>query len=115
MRRQVSASLVLAATFVSVAAGPIGSSRAVAADAPTTHQVVIQGLQYVPATLTVKRGDVVVWVNKDPFPHTVTAPGGFDSREIAAGKSWRFTASRAGVFPYLCTLHTTMKGVLQVE
>jgi plastocyanin len=26
-----------------------------------------------PDTLTVKRGDTAVWVNKDPFPHTVTA------------------------------------------
>jgi plastocyanin len=76
---------------------------------------VIQGLQYVPETLAVKRGDIVVWVNKDAFPHTVTAVGGFDSRSIGAGKSWRFTARRSGSFAYVCTLHSNMKGMLQVE
>ncbi len=41
--------------------------------------------------------------------------GGFDSREIATGKSWSFTPRKAGTFAYLCTLHTTMKGTLRVE
>ena len=86
-----------------------------AADSPHTHQVAIQGLLYVPETLTVRPGDVVVWTNKDPFPHTATAAGAFDSGSIAPGKSWRFTAKKAGTYPYLCTLHTTMKGTLRVE
>ena len=41
--------------------------------------------------MTAKRGDTIVWVNKDPFPHTATAKGVFDSHEIAAGKSWKYT------------------------
>jgi plastocyanin len=45
----------------------------------------------------------------------VTAAGVFDSGAIAAGKSWRFTARKVGSHPYLCTLHTTMKGTLRVE
>ncbi len=88
---------------------------AAADGAAKTHEVVIQGLLYVPETLTVRRGDVVVWINKDPFPHTVTAAGAFDSGAIAAGKSWRFTVGKTGTHPYLCTLHTTMKGTLKVE
>jgi plastocyanin len=72
-------------------------------------------LLYVPETLKIRRGDVVVWINKDPFPHTVTAAGGFDSGPIAAGKSWRFTAHKAGPFNYVCTLHSNMKGTLEVE
>ena len=86
-----------------------------AADRPHAHQVVIQGLQNVPETVRVKRGDIVVWINKDPFPHTVTSAGAFDSGPIAAGKSWRFTARRAGTYPYVCTLHSNMKGTLRVE
>jgi plastocyanin len=88
---------------------------AAAADRARTHQVVIQGLLYVPETLTVRTGDVVVWINKDPFPHTVTATGAFDSGSIAPGKSWRYSAKQPGTHPYLCTLHTTMKGTLRVE
>jgi plastocyanin len=85
------------------------------ADRARTHEVVIQGLVFVPETLTVRPGDIVVWVNKDPFPHTATAAGAFDSGSIAAGKSWRFTAKKSGTYPYLCTLHRTMKATLRVE
>jgi plastocyanin len=86
---------------------------AVAAGA--THRVAIQGLKYVPETLTVHPGDTIVWVNDDPFPHTVTASGFFESRSIEAGKSWRWVARRAGAYPYVCTLHSNMKGTLRVE
>jgi plastocyanin len=82
---------------------------------PRTYQIVIQALQYSPATLKVRRGDVVIWINKDPFPHTATAPGAFDSKSIAADGSWHFTANRAGTFGYICTLHPNMKGTLEVE
>ena len=88
----------------------------VAADPPRTHEVVIQGLRLRSRDARRSgRGDVVVWTNKDPFPHTVTAPGAFDSGSIAAGKSWRFTAKKAGTFDYVCSLHSNMKGTLQVE
>jgi plastocyanin len=103
------ASWLLGAALLAAPAG------LVAADRVRMHEIAIQGLLYVPETLTVRPGDVVVWINKDPFPHTVTAAGAFDSGSIAAGKSWRFTAKKAGTYPYLCTLHTTMKGTLRVE
>ena len=105
----VAVSAVLGVALAAVPAGAAATDRA------RTHEVVIQGLLYVPETLTVRPGDVVVWINKDPFPHTVTAAGVFDSGSIAAGKSWRFTAKKPGTHSYLCTLHTTMKGTLRVE
>ena len=58
--------------------------------AGATHTVTMDGTAFSPETLTVKRGDRVVWVNKDPFPHTATATSkAFDSKGIAPGKSWR--------------------------
>ena len=84
--------------------------------ASATHTVVMEGVAFTPNVLTVAKGDSVVWVNKDAFPHTATARDkSFDSTEIAAGKSWRFTAKRPGTFPYVCTLHPTMKGTLVVK
>src|SRR5215467_12608408 len=57
----------------------------------STHTVTMDGVGYAPSKLTVKRGDTVVWNNKDPFPHTVTATAGaFDSHDIGAGKSWKY-------------------------
>ncbi|WP_420819659.1 cupredoxin domain-containing protein [Pandoraea terrae] len=83
---------------------------------PVMHTVVIEGTRFEPETLGIRSGDIVVWVNKDPFPHTVTAQAGeFDSKNIAPGKSWKYVARKRGVFPYICTLHPTMKATLRVE
>ena len=83
--------------------------------AAATQTVVIEGVKYEPEALTVNRGDTIVWVNKDPFPHTVTAKRAFDSHDIAAGKSWKYTASKAGEYAYVCTLHPNMKATLTVK
>jgi plastocyanin len=86
------------------------------APAPATHTVTISGMRFHPEVLTVKTGDSVVWVNKDPYPHTATSQaGGFDSREIGPGKSWTYTARAKGEFPYRCTLHPTMRAMLRVH
>jgi plastocyanin len=74
----------------------------------------MEGVGFQPASLTVTVGDSVVWVNKDAFPHTATQKGSFDSQEIGAGKSWQFTPTAAGEFPYVCTYHPTMTGMLRV-
>jgi plastocyanin len=82
----------------------------------TTHTITIDGTQYQPATLTIALGDTVVWVNKDPFPHTATSKDGtFDSKAIAAGKSWKFKPAKRGDFTYSCTYHVTMHGELHVK
>jgi plastocyanin len=91
------------------------SARLSAARA-ATYTVAIDGVAFAPTTLTVKVGETVVWGNKDPFPHTVTShTGAFDSQAIAPGQSWSYTPTKAGVFPYLCTLHPTMHATLTVE
>ncbi len=90
-------------------------SGAIAAQRLSRYTVVIQGAKFEPEVVSVARGDEVVWINKDPYPHTVTAPGEFDSHEIIAGASWRYVARKVGEFPYACTLHPNMKGMLKVE
>ena len=106
--------------FVVVALGLLScsSNPVAAAEAPklATHTVTMEGTSFQPVMLTVKLGDSIVWVNKDPFPHTATSEaGGFDSGVIQPDKSWTYTPKRKGKFPYICTLHTTMKAVLRVE
>jgi plastocyanin len=81
---------------------------------PKTHTITMQGNGYHPEVLTVKRGDTIVWVNKDLVPHTATSDS-FDSQTIATGKSWRYTFQAKGDFPYGCTFHPTMRGILHVK
>jgi plastocyanin len=83
---------------------------------PTTHTVTIEAMRFQPDVLIVKPGDSIVWVNKDAFPHTVTSQTReFDSQALASGTAWRMTARKKGEFPYVCTLHPTMKAVLRVR
>jgi plastocyanin len=77
-------------------------------------------MKFVPEVVTVKKGDSVTWVNKDFFPHTATAskaPDGksFDSKEIKAEGTWKYSATQTGSYDYSCTLHPNMKGRLVVE
>jgi len=82
---------------------------------PATHTVTIDGAQFSPAALTVNAGDTVVWVNKDILAHTATsASGGFDSKTIQPGKSWKYVAKKKGQFAYTCSFHP-MDGNLTVR
>jgi len=95
-----------------------GAALATAAAPPKarTHTVVIENMQFTPATLSVAQGERVVWVNKDLFPHTATADDKtFDSKEIAASASWTYVAVKPGEYPYGCTLHPTMKAKLIIR
>jgi plastocyanin len=85
------------------------------ADAATNRQtVVIENMQFTPATVTLHRGDTIVWVNRDLVPHTATGAA-FDSKSIAPSGSWTFTPTKAGRFDYVCAFHPTMKATVVVE
>jgi plastocyanin len=108
-RRLYVITALVALLFGSMGHAPAGSK-------PVTHTVTIDGMQFQPDALAVRPGDTVVWVNTDPFPHTVTSKaGGFDSQQIEPGASWKYRAVRTGEFDYVCSLHPTMMGRLHIE
>jgi plastocyanin len=81
-----------------------------------THTVNMDGTAFAPPEITVHVGDTIVWKNQDPFPHTATSKAaGFDSKKIAAGKSWSYTTTNKGDFDYICTLHENMTGKIHVQ
>lgn len=76
----------------------------------------MDGTAFVPKEITMNVGETVTWINKDPFPHTVSsASGHFHSQEIGPDQQYRFTPNIAGRFPYVCTLHPGMNGTLIVR
>jgi plastocyanin len=77
-------------------------------------KVSMRNMQFYPQTLKVKKGTVVEWKNDDFVPHTATSAS-FDSGSLGPGKSWRHTFTKAGQFPYACTFHPTMTGVVIVK
>ena len=83
---------------------------------PAQHTIVIETMKYSPQTLTVHANDSIIWVNKDLFPHTVTADHKtFNSKIIDAGKSWKYIARKKGHFFYHCDLHLQMKAEIRVQ
>jgi plastocyanin len=83
---------------------------------PQQHIVLMEAVAFSPMTLEVKVGDTIVWKNRDPFPHNVTADNGqFHSGDIAPGQTGKITIDKQGRFPYVCTLHPGMKGVLAAK
>jgi plastocyanin len=97
-----------------IAAAGLAAGRPAGAE-PREHTVVIEAMQFKPAALSVRRGDRVVWRNRDLVPHTATAAQVFDSRTIEAGGSWTYTAGKAATLAYVCTFHPGMKATLTVE
>ena len=93
------------------------NQSATAAKGPQTYVVVIRGMKFEPAVLTVKPGDTVRWENQDIVPHNAvsTETKEFDTGTMAVGASWKYEASNKGTFFYRCTLHPNMKGKLVVE
>jgi plastocyanin len=83
---------------------------------PKTRTVVLRGMDYLPATVTVNVGDTVIWKNEDIVPHTATARNkSFDSGNIEPGGSWRYVANKKGTYPYYCAYHPNTKGRLVVR
>ncbi|HEX6363292.1 MAG TPA: cupredoxin family copper-binding protein [Albitalea sp.] len=101
------------AAAVAVAA-MLAVSAAAPHAAPRQHTVVIEGMAFRPATLTVKRGDRIAWVNRDLVPHTATAAA-FDTGRIEAGRTRTLTVRQAGALDYDCAYHPTMKARVVVE
>lgn len=84
-----------------------------------TVTVSMRGLDFVPATARAAIGDTVTWRNSATDRHTTTAgpPTPWDSAELNPwGQSYTRVFPVAGSFPYLCTIHKSVKmtGVIKV-
>jgi plastocyanin len=94
----------------------VGALALPAEASAATYVVVIEQMRFEPPALTVARGDRIVFINKDLFPHTATADSkAFDSQGIAPDASWSHVPRHAGRYAYSCTFHPTMHATLTVQ
>ena len=85
------------------------SSAAVAA-------VKIDNFVFGPQTLTVTVGTTVTWTNSDDIPHTsVSTDGVFKSKVLDTDEKFSYTFTKAGTYPYYCTIHPKMTGKVVVQ
>ncbi|AJP59719.2 hypothetical protein UC34_13255 [Pandoraea vervacti] len=85
---------------------------------PNTGAVHIENFTFAPATLTVKAGARVTWINRDDEPHTVTSastPRAFASGALDTDAAFAFTFDKPGTYPYFCAVHPHMTGVIVVK
>lgn len=92
----------------------VAATAAPPASAPTAV-VHIKNFAYAPATLTVRTGATVRFVNDDGEAHTVTAGAKtFDSGGLDSGDVWSYRFTQAGTYPYFCAVHPYMRGTVVV-
>ena len=76
--------------------------------------VTIKNMEFLPAVITISKGETVTWINQDNIPHTATG-GGFDSGYMGPGATFKLTFYNAGTFDYICTYHPYMNGSVAVK
>jgi plastocyanin len=104
-----------AALVLSFAAHRAFADAAGGASATDTH-VSIDNYAFKAPKVTIPAGGAVVWKNGDDDPHTVTADdGSFDSKGLGLGDTYRHVFAKPGTYPYHCSAHPYMKGVVVVE
>jgi plastocyanin len=80
--------------------------------------VFIRSFLFVPATVHVKAGESVAWVNCEPtsIPHTSTSDGaGWESGSLAPNEAYVRSFPTVGTYPYHCLIHPNMKATVVVE
>jgi plastocyanin len=124
---------LLVVAVVVAALGACSSSKK--AETPTTAppvdlrgksavEVVAANNLFTPTSIIVTAGTKVTWRNTDAIVHNVAKSAdildfggkfGVQVTDFGPGASYSFTFTKPGRFPYTCTIHTGMNGVVTVE
>jgi plastocyanin len=123
MRRRMMPVAASVAVFMTMLLGPAGRAGAapLRTEAPASlPRVAIVAFTYVPDPVVARAGSNVLAVNVDSIVvsaipgHSITANNGsFNTGVFRGFKRFRAPA-RVGVFPFRCTVHPFMRGVLVV-
>jgi len=72
---------------------------------------------FSPKELTIKKGDIVKWINKDNLSHTITSDTGNElgSSSLISNEAYSHKFNFDGTYNYHCTLHQIVKGKIIVE
>jgi plastocyanin len=83
---------------------------------PGATEIVMKNIKFMPADVTIKVGQTVAWTNEDGAQHDVVANDGtFKSDLLSTGQVFTFTFSKAGTYPYYCSIHPQMQGTITVQ
>ena len=95
------------------------TAKAPADSAPAADDISVDiaNFAFGPKDIQAKVGQTITFTNKDSAPHTATATEGakFDSGQLDQGKSFSYTAKKAGTIQFVCSFHPNMTGTITVS
>jgi plastocyanin len=117
MRRRVFVSGLAGMVFtMSLFIGLRSAAAGVPQASPAPVEVKIDNFSFGSGTITVPVGTTVTWTNRDDIPHTVVSTEGvFKSKVLDTDEKFSYTFSKAGSFPYFCSVHPKMTGKVVVQ
>ncbi len=82
----------------------------------SSAEVKVDNFSFGPATLTISAGTKVTWINRDDIPHTVVSDDKvFKSPVLDTDEKFSYTFTKAGTYPYFCSIHPKMTGKVIVQ
>ena len=79
------------------------------------NEVAISGFAFGPGTLKLTAGQKATWTNADDTPHQISIVGSSQRSDLMLkGQSASLQFDAAGNIAYVCGLHPTMKGTIEV-
>ena len=100
------------ALIASTAASLLMSTPSAAA--PQNHVIVMDKMKFGALPANIRRGDTILWVNRDFVRHTATATNKSFDVDLPPKTQKRMTVRASGAIPFTCRFHLGMRGVLKV-
>jgi plastocyanin len=77
--------------------------------------VKVASFAFLPAKITAMAGKALTFFNTDDTPHQITVTNGPRSEVFLRGQKASITIDKPGEYNYICGLHPSMKGVIEVK
>jgi plastocyanin len=102
-----------------VLSGALGAVAGISFAAQVLAQgtsVSIENFKFAPATITAEANAPITFINKDGAPHQVVVSGKpFKTAVLQKGQSGSITIAEKGSYNYVCGLHPSMTGKIEVK
>jgi plastocyanin len=80
-----------------------------------TNTITQKGRRFLPAEVTISKGQALTVTNNDEFIHQIYSEGLFDSDERRPGQNIVENFPRSGTFEVRCHIHPKMKLIVHVN
>jgi plastocyanin len=109
--------LVIGLALLTSIRGKESETKGSALPQNASTEVAIDHFTFSPRTLTVPVGATVIWTNEDNVRHVVaSADSRFEkSPPLNSGQRFSNTFETAGTYPYFCSIHPRMTGMIIVK